>query len=666
MNVGTNGGSVWSMPGEPPSRSADALVTTYSYAADAVQDVSLTGGPTGGSFTLTFGGYTTSSIAYNASASTVQTDLAALTSIGSGHVVVTESVGGGWEVRFTGTLAGAYQNQLTATGSLTGGTSPSVAISTISLGGDNGNVIDTTDPDDIDTRSYYDGLGRAVQTIQDFTTGTVSASSNKTTDYTYNSVGMTSLTAEMGSGEGETTKWVYGVTIGDDSVIDSNDIVGVTEQPNPSTGLPDSSLETTVTVDALGETLTSTDPDGATHTYSYDVLGQQTADAVTTLGSGVDGSVREITTSYTTLGNPYIITSYASDDGGTVVNQVEDVFNGMDQLDQEFQAVNGSVNLETTPSVQYVYNDLGSSENNSRLTEIIYPDGYTVDYNYASGLDNNISRLTSISDDTGTLESYKYLGLSTIVEMDHPETDINLTYISTDDGTGVAGDQYVGLDQFGRVVQQNWYDTATSSSVYNEQYGYDEDGNVIWEIDGVNANFGALYTYDNLGQLTNFEQGDAVDEDPGVGISGSPTINETWTYDALGNHLEDSTGLTSTFNYDNQITSVSSGTTPTYDSDGNMTKDQNDLTYVYNAWGQLVTVKNSSGTTLESYTYDGLGDRVSNTVSGTQTNFYYSSSGQVMEEQANSSGHYTQRYVWSPNYVNEMIDRDNDTSGFQA
>jgi hypothetical protein len=137
VNVGTNEGSAWDMPGSPPSRSADALVTTYSYAADAVQDVSLTGSPTGGTFTLTFGGYTTSSIAYNASASTVQTDLAALTSIGSGHVVVTESVGGGWEVRFTGTLAGAYQNQLTATGSLTGGTSPSVAISTISLGGDN-------------------------------------------------------------------------------------------------------------------------------------------------------------------------------------------------------------------------------------------------------------------------------------------------------------------------------------------------------------------------------------------------------------------------------------------------------------------------------------------------------------------------------------------------
>lgn len=35
-------------------------------------------------------------------------------------------------------------------------------------------------------------------------------------------------------------------------------------------------------------------------------------------------------------------------------------------------------------------------------------------------------RLSSISDDTGILESYQYLGLNTIVEMAHPETDINL------------------------------------------------------------------------------------------------------------------------------------------------------------------------------------------------------------------------------------------------
>ncbi len=134
---------------------------------------------------------------------------------------------------------------MTATSSLTGGTSPSVAISTLSLGGDAGHAVDVTDPDGIDSRTYSDPLGRAVQTTQDFTTGTVSDSSNKTTDYGYNSAGMTSLTAELTGGTGEATSWTYGVTTSGGSELDSNDIVGVTEQPNPSTGAPDSSLETT-------------------------------------------------------------------------------------------------------------------------------------------------------------------------------------------------------------------------------------------------------------------------------------------------------------------------------------------------------------------------------------------------------------------------------------
>jgi hypothetical protein len=110
-----------------------------------------------------------------------------------------------------------------------------------------------------------------------------------------------------------------------------------------------------------------------------------------------------------------------------VANEVEDVYNGLDQLIQQYE----SATYLTMPSVQYIY--LGLSDgNNSRLTEIVYPDGYTIDYNYATRLDNDICRLTSISDFTGTLESYKYLGLNTIVEMDHPETGINLTYISQD------------------------------------------------------------------------------------------------------------------------------------------------------------------------------------------------------------------------------------------
>ena len=59
---------------------------------------------------------------------------------------MTQAVDGGWEVRFAGSLAGVYQLQMTASGSgLTGGSSPSVSVSTLSLGGDAGNVVGVPD-----------------------------------------------------------------------------------------------------------------------------------------------------------------------------------------------------------------------------------------------------------------------------------------------------------------------------------------------------------------------------------------------------------------------------------------------------------------------------------------------------------------------------------------
>ena len=50
--------------------------------------------------------------------------------------------------------------------------------------------------------------------------------------------------------------------------------------------------EVRTTYDRLGRTLTTTDQRGVVHTYSYDTAGRLASDAVTTLPSGVDGTVR--------------------------------------------------------------------------------------------------------------------------------------------------------------------------------------------------------------------------------------------------------------------------------------------------------------------------------------------------------------------------------------
>lgn len=80
------------------------------------------GSPSAGTFTLTFNGVTTSGIAYNAWASTVQTAVTGLSSVGAGNATVSGSTGGPYTVRFTGALANT-SNALTGSGTgLTGGT----------------------------------------------------------------------------------------------------------------------------------------------------------------------------------------------------------------------------------------------------------------------------------------------------------------------------------------------------------------------------------------------------------------------------------------------------------------------------------------------------------------------------------------------------------------
>lgn len=102
---------------------------------DETQSITITGGATGGTFTLVFGAQTTATIAWNDTAATVQTRLQALSSILAGNALVTGPAGGPWIVEFSGTLAKAAQSLITlGTNSLTGGSSPSVAIARVQAG----------------------------------------------------------------------------------------------------------------------------------------------------------------------------------------------------------------------------------------------------------------------------------------------------------------------------------------------------------------------------------------------------------------------------------------------------------------------------------------------------------------------------------------------------
>jgi RHS repeat-associated protein len=527
--------------------------------------------------------------------------------------------------------------------------------------------VDTvTDPRNIQAKDFYDNLGRVTKTVEAYDGGSITSNTNKTTEYSYDGMNhVVTLQSDLPNSAIEQTKWVYGVTTASGSNVNSNDLLSAVQHPDKTTGSASASEQDSQTVDALGETLTATDRNGNVHTLSYDVLGRLTSDTVTTLGSGVDGAVRRIDIAYDTQGNPYLITSYADTGGATIANQVQRKFNGFGQLIEEWQSHSGAVNTSSTPNVQYTYTE-GSGGNHSRLTSIVYPNGNVLHYNYASGLDDSISRLTSLSDNSGiTVESYSYLGLGTVVKRAHPQPNVDLTYIGT--GTGDGGDQYTGLDRFGRVVEQNWYNNTTASSTDDFKYGYDRNGNVLWRTNEINHNFDELYHangstngYDNLNQLQAFARGTL---NAGHDTISAPSHSINYTLDAEGNFSSTQTdggsSVSRTHNKQNEVTGVGAATL-TFDANGNLTKDDAGQQYVYDAWNRLVAVKNSGGTTIVSYKVDGLSRRIVENP-GTVHDLYYDAAWQVLEERWNGVSTATIQYIWSPVYVDALVLRDRST-----
>ena len=141
-------------------------------AGNEVQTVTITGSPTGGTFTLTYSGQTTAGIAYNATASAVQSALEALSNIGVGDVACAGGPlpGTPVTVTFQGALGSQNVALMTASSAgLTGGTSPAVTVTETTAGhapvwqpGTPATGVDVTDTDGpvINTdQLHFDGSG---------------------------------------------------------------------------------------------------------------------------------------------------------------------------------------------------------------------------------------------------------------------------------------------------------------------------------------------------------------------------------------------------------------------------------------------------------------------------------------------------------------------------
>ncbi len=527
-----------------------------------------------------------------------------------------------------------------------------------------GNQDRTVDSAGIVSQRSYNALGSVLSTISNYTGGSPGNDIDVTILMAYNADGnLVTLTACNPTTGDQVTHYLYGTTLAD-SKIASNGLLRATIYPDAV----DATDRVAQSYNRQGQVIETTDQNGTAHTYDYDLLGRITDDIIRTLGTGVDGSVQRISSSYEVRGLVEFVTSYADSGGGTVVNQVQNVYNGFQQLTNQYQQHDGAVNTSSSLSVDYTYYD--GSTNTIRPSTLVYPNNRMITYMYASGDDNALSRVTSLFESANTT-SYTYLGLATFVETNYSQP--NITWQLT--GGSDPANPYSGIDRFGRVIDCRW--AGAGSDVEDVQYGYDQLSNRLWRHNTVAPTGGndELYAYDQVQRLVDMSRGDLTAGNTGIT---NTSLAQQWRLDATGNWSNFvNTDLTTpansldqqrTSNPVNEIAAIgqrygAAWAQPAYDRAGNMTAipqpntPTNAFTGTYDAWNRLVTLTGTA-----SYRYDGLNRRTT-TVGSTVRDYYYSSDWQVLEERVGGATSPERQFVWGIRYIDDLIVRDRAPSG---
>jgi RHS repeat-associated protein len=420
----------------------------------------------------------------------------------------------------------------------------------------------------------------------------------------------------------------------------------------------------------LGELTVLTDQAATAHAYVLDKFGRLLSDTATLAGgSPLDNTVGKLSYGYEVRGHRSRATSYAPG-GSTKVNEVTWEFNSFGQPSKEIQ--------NTTPSVggssrEFVYGYETGVNNSARRTSMTLPSGQVINYIYSSH-DAFLSRVTQVRHASTTIASYRYLGLGVFVGVNDNVPAVALTYEHGSGGD--AGDQYTGLDRFGRVVDLRWNKSGTA--LVSLQMGYSRASNVLWWRD--NAAIAAsktdenqAFTYDLLYQLRQRRRGAMS----GTTIP-SPVQTETIGYDQVGNWLTyqiqpPSLSQTRTHNKGNEITAFTNHpagviTPPTYDPTGNMTYLPQPAawnaayTLKWDVWNRLMKATPTAGV-VQDYAYDALSRRVTKTISSTVRKFYYTDAWQVAEEYIGTASDPQRRYFWGARDINDLIRRQRYSSG---
>ncbi|HEV8072384.1 MAG TPA: RHS repeat-associated core domain-containing protein [Planctomycetaceae bacterium] len=569
---------------------------------------------------------------------------------------------------------------------------------------DSGLLQTITDPAGTVTKNFYDSLGRRTYVAanwQNFvppSTGTGNPN-DRVTNIVYDGPQrVQQLVALDPNGDGNLSDNQVTTYLYEDPVDANRNTNQIYPDSSDTTSSGTNQIKLAYNVD--GSLSQKTDQRGVVFGYAYTNNRLLGTESVTTLPTGVDGTVRSITRAYDSLNRPQNITSYASTGGtGTVVNDIQYAYyNDMDKVATSYQSHSGAVNTSTTASVQYTYDATTTSSiysNQLRLQTEVHPNSRAIYFDYGSAGSstaayNATSTIREIWDGgpSGTgLALYDYNGAARRLAIaTYPQPSFKLDHFEGTSGT------YAGFDRFGRIVDQYWAGFSGVTDVDRVHYAYDYAASRTYrQIDPAiypTENMDQAYTYDGLHRLLTSQVGTLS----GTTITGTPASEEDWTLDGLGNwpgYVQKASGTVSlnqarTPSQANEISGISAsvGTTwaaPAYDLAGNMTSipiptNLTSLsTATYDAWNRLVALASGS-TTIATYTYDGLNRRILKSVyvSGTfhhNEHAYFNENWQLLEVRKEVSGTINsnplEQYVWHPFYIDALLLRDYDaaTSG---
>jgi len=418
------------------------------------------------------------------------------------------------------------------------------------------------DPNGQATYTYYDSLGRPIQTQQPANTG---SSSPTVTGFAYNA--NDSLTQVTDPRNLATT-------------YSPNGLGDVTAQTSPDTGASQ------YTYDAKGNVLSKTDARGKLTQYTYDNLDRLKTISYAT-GTG---------------------TTFEYDGGATptpaVIGELTKITDESGQVTYSYDSMGrktGKTQVTGTKTftVGYTWGDTGSALD--KLTAITYPSGARVNYSYdsygdVSGITVNPPNANGVGTNTGST-----LPMLSAITRNAESKLTGWTWAS-------SKTQAISYDAYGQISAYNLGDsTGTGSAAgIRRTVGRDNAGRITG------------YTHTNSGTpVSASDQGFGYDN---LNRLVSATLGSTTTqysYDATGNRSTKVIGATT---YTNTIATTSNKLTQTqdvggtatiqHDAAGNITSDGTN-TFTYSDRGRMATMSNAGGTV--TYSYNALEMRVGKT-----------------------------------------------------